>query len=384
MSGRSEADVLILGGGPVGLILALALARGPRRVIVADGAPAGAAAGDPRALALSHGTRQLLESLGAWNGQAATPIEEIHISQGQGFGRTLMRASDHGIAGLGYVMPYGELASALAGRLGALPGVSVLTSTRFVSRRVEAGGAVATLERDGQPLEIAARLLVHAEGSPGKEPGVTVRDYRQQAVVAQVEVREGHGSRAWEFFTADGPLALLPSRQGYAVVFTLSPEQAAALMALDEAGFLAALQSRFGGRLTFTAAGPRGCFPLALRLRDQVVGPREVWVGNAAQTLHPVSGQGFNLGLRDAWELALAIGREGDPGCLPALQAYARGRMADRWGSALFTHGVVRLFSNSNGPLRLARGLGLLALDIFPPARRFVARRMIWGGRSQP
>ena len=195
-----------------------------------------------------------------------------------------------------------------------------------------------------------------------------------------------HGNRAWERFTPDGPLALLPVGQDYSVVFTVPPEKAERLLALDDAEFLAALRTQFGTRLDFVHAGPRAAYPLALRVRKQLVQPRQVWIGNAAQTLHPVSGQGFNLGLRDAWELAekLLDGLEQfpDAGHPTALAAYARGRQTDRRGSMAFTDGIVRLFSNDIPPLRLARGLGLLALDLAPPLRHFVAKRMIWGARA--
>jgi 2-octaprenyl-6-methoxyphenol hydroxylase len=155
---------------------------------------------------------------------------------------------------------------------------------------------------------------------------------------------------------------------------------------MDDAAFLAALQHQFGTRLRFSATSPRARFPLALRLREKLADHREVWIGNAAQTLHPVSGQGFNLGIRDAWELAetLLTQKTGDPGATGILAGHTRSRRLDRLGSAAFTDGIVRAFSNDFAPLRLARGLGLLALDLCPPARKFVAGRMIWGARAWP
>jgi 2-octaprenyl-6-methoxyphenol hydroxylase len=158
------------------------------------------------------------------------------------------------------------------------------------------------------------------------------------------------------------------------------------LLDLDEAAFLSALRAQFGSRLDFVASGPRASFPLALRVREQLLGPRQVWIGNAAQSLHPVSGQGFNLGLRDAWELAAALlanasGDAGDAATLAATPALAASTAS---GSIAFTDGIVRVFGNDLAPLRIARGLGLLALDILPPLRHFVARRMIWGARAWP
>jgi 2-octaprenyl-6-methoxyphenol hydroxylase len=192
----------------------------------------------------------------------------------------------------------------------------------------------------------------------------------------------GHNKRAWERFTPDGPLALLPLGDEYSIVFTLPPAKADAVMALDDAAFTAALQQQFGRHLTFAKPGPRSRFPLALRLRDTLVKGGEVWIGNSAQTLHPVSGQGFNLGIRDAWQLSEILLKKGADRSI--LANYAASRRLDRRGSAFFTDQIVKAFSNDFGPLKLARGLGLFALDICPPARHFVAKRMIWGARAWP
>ena len=199
---------------------------------------------------------------------------------------------------------------------------------------------------------------------------------------AEVTPTPGHNKRAWERFTPDGPLALLPLGNEYSVVFTLPPAKADAVMAMDDTAFTAALQNQFGRRLSFAKPGPRSRFPLALRLRETLVKGKEVWIGNTAQTLHPVSGQGFNLGIRDAWQLAEILLKNGVD--RSSLADYAASRRLDRRGSAFFTDQIVRTFSNDCGPLKLARGLGLLALDLCPPARHFVAKRMIWGARAWP
>lgn len=382
-----STDVLIVGAGPVGMTLALALAGGPYRVLLLDRRAHGAWRGDPRALALSHGTRQLLERIGAWNDAAGTAIHDIHVSQRGGFGRTLIEHAKYDVPALGYVMRYRDLALSLAAALDRrIDAAQLLDHCRIGRVETAREGATLTVERNGETQRIAAKLVVHAEGTPGDDPAVQVSDYGQHAIIAEVRPAAGHGHRAWERFTPDGPLALLPLGDDYSLVFTVPPEKAAYLLTLDDAGFLAALRSQFGSRLDFIACGPRASFPLALRIRRQLTAERQAWIGNCAQTLHPVSGQGFNLGLRDACELAealLAHGKDdaGDP--LP-LAAYVRGRQADRRGSAAFTDGIVRLFSNDLPPLRIARGLGLLALDLCPPLRHFVAKRMIWGARAWP
>ena len=374
-----KTDILIVGAGPVGMTLALALAGAAQRVLLVDRRPRGAWAGDPRAIALSHGSQQLLERLKAWNARAATAIRQIHVSQRGGFGRTLINADECDAPALGYVMRYRDLADELDARLSAEQIMAPCTVDR-----VETDGdeVVVTATHQGLSRRIAARLVVHAEGTPDKEAGVKVHDYRQHAVVAEVSTTTGHQQRAWERFTPDGPLALLPLDDGYSIVFTVPPKKAERLLTLDDAAFVATLREQFGRRLEFTACRARASFPLALRVRSPLVSQRQVWIGNAAQSLHPVSGQGFNLGLRDAWELAEILHSHSDPGDPVALAAYARGRGIDRRGSMAFTDGIVRLFSNDIPPLRLARGLGLLALDMAPPLRHFVARRMIWGARA--
>jgi len=374
-----KTDVLIIGAGPVGMTLALALAGGAQRVLLVDRRPRGAWADDPRALALSHGSRQLLERIKAWNARAATAIRKIHVSQRGGFGRTLIDADDYDTPALGYVMRYSDLADELDARLGS---DQILAPCTVDTIETDGDEAVVTVTNEGRSRRINARLVVHAEGTPDNEADVKVRDYRQHAVVAEVSTTTGHQLRAWERFTPDGPLALLPLDDGYSIVFTVPPEKAERLLAMDDAAFLAALREQFGRRLEFTACRARASFPLALRVRSPLVSRRQVWIGNAAQSLHPVSGQGFNLGLRDACELAEILHRHSDAGDPAALASYARGRGIDRRGSIAFTDGIVRLFSNDIAPLRLARGLGLLALDLTPPLRHFVARRMIWGARA--
>jgi 2-octaprenyl-6-methoxyphenol hydroxylase len=380
-----DTDILIIGAGPVGMTLALALARGEtqQRVLLLDSKSRGSFSKDPRALALSHGTRQLLESLQAWNLAAGTPIRDIHVSQSGGFGRTVITREEQRVEALGYVMRYRDLAGALDAQLGA---DDILDRSEISAINIDEDAAIVTIKRDGAQRKIRAKLIVHAEGTPGASADVKIRDYRQHAVLAEVRPEPGHSHRAWERFTPDGPLALLPLGQDYSVVFTVPPEKADLLMAMDDAGFLAALQQQFGSRLNFTATSPRARYPLALRLRRNLCAKREVWIGNAAQTLHPVSGQGFNLGIRDACELADQLLAQGNsaPGELSALQQYAQGRNLDRQGSVAFTDGIVRAFSNNFSPLRVARGLGLLALDLCPTARKFVAGRMIWGARAWP
>ena len=276
-------------------------------------------------------------------------------------------------------MRYRDLAAELAAQLSA---DDLLDAVDIVGISHCDDHVSVSLHHAGILRTIRAKVLIHAEGTPGADPAVKVSDYGQHAVIAEITPQPGHNKRAWERFTADGPLALLPLGNQYSVVFTLPPDKADAVLALDDDAFTAALQEQFGKRMTFSNPGPRSRFPLALRMRESLVRGREVWIGNTAQTLHPVSGQGFNLGLRDAWQLAEMLIANGVD--RSSLENYAASRHLDSHGSALFTDQIVRAFSNDFGPLKLARGLGLLALDLFPPARHFVAKRMIWGARAWP
>lgn len=376
-----DTDVLIIGAGPVGMALALALAGSAQRVLLIDIRKSGAWADDTRALALSHGSRQLLERLNAWNASAGTAIRQIHVSQRGGFGRTIIAAEDCGTPALGYVMRYRDLAAALAAGIKQDQLIDQCSVNAIETGREK---ATLTITHAGAIRYFTAKLIVHAEGTPERGPEIQDRDYDQHAIVAEVRPASGHDNRAWERFTPDGPLALLPLGQDYAVVFTAPPAKAARLLKLNDEDFLAALQDQFGKRLEFTKTGPRAGFPLALRYRTQLAQRRQVWIGNTAQSLHPVSGQGFNLGLRDAWELAESLFDQTDAGNPAALAAYAKGRQYDRRGSMAFTDGIVRLFSNDRAPISCVRGVGLLTLDLYPPLRHFVAKRMIWGARAWP
>lgn len=384
----SEAvDILIAGGGPVGAALALALEGGGHSVVLAEarsavaGAARSTAVGDARAIALSHASRLILERLRAWPGLAATAIETIHISQQGGFGRTLISAAEYELPALGYVVNYDDLQQSLY----AVP----CSARRLSGAKLTAfDGSTARVQTPEGERAFAPRLMVFADGAgiaDERAAPTYSKDYRQTALVAWVQTAQAHRGRAWERFTPAGPLALLPHGAGYALVWTTGIERGAALRALDTPAFLAELHAAFGDRLgAFTEAGARSTFPLALRYRREETLPHSLAVGNAAQTLHPVAGQGFNLGLRDAWELARLARDTREPGSESFIESYRRARALDRRAGIRFTDGLVGLFSNSDPLLKLGRGAGLLALDLLPPARRFIARRMIYGARALP
>ncbi|RLJ67731.1 FAD-dependent monooxygenase [Sulfurisoma sediminicola] len=363
--------VAIVGGGPAGMALALALHHHGIAAEIFDARERGAARKDKRILALSYGARQILERLGAWHGIPATAIATIHVSQRGRLGRTHIRAEDEGVPALGYVLAASDLAASLDAAITAA-GIAYRENEKVMRSGIPGDGAADTAN---------FALTAWAEGAVA-ESEATVRDYGQHAVLCTVATREPHRHVAWERFTPDGPLALLPFGNEYAVVFTCAADGAPQLAALDDDAFRARLQAQFGTRLTFTAVGPRVGYALGLRYRRDIVGERQVWVGNAAQTLHPVAGQGFNLALRDIWELGRTLADSPDPGDAALLARYAAARRLDRRGAIGFTDTLVRTFSNDFAPLAHVRGAGLLALDLLPPARSFVARRMMFGARS--
>ena len=380
---ESVNSVLIVGAGPVGAVCALALQQQGIAAHVLEAQPVDARA-DSRTLALAHGSRLILERLGVWSRlQGVTPITRIHISQRGALGVARLAAEEIGVPALGYVLPYAELTAALKQ---ALRDADIAVEYGVVVDRIESGADAATLHTaDGRTL--AAQLVAVADGGRGDQapPPRFARDYDKMAVVCEVQTELPHASQAFERFTSDGPAALLPKGDRYALVWTARNADAQRIAALPDSEFLAALYRHFGGRQgRFLQASPRKTFPLRLAYTGGEAGNRVVRIGNAAQTLHPVAGQGFNIGLRDAWELASLCGDAPASGIGSAamLAAYARGRRTDVLGGLGFTDFLVRVFSNDIAPLRHARGLGLLALEALPPLKTFVARRMMFGARG--
>jgi 2-octaprenyl-6-methoxyphenol hydroxylase len=373
-------DVAILGGGPVGAAVA-AMAAGRGLVIEVFEARA-AAASDARTLALSHASRERLLDAGAWPGGDATPIEAIHVSQKGGPGRTLIHAADLELPALGYTVPFTSLQRALHERLCAA-GVALRFAHVCEDIRLEPDAA--TL-RFANGADARARLLVLADGgaNASRIPGIafTEKDYGQQAVVAAVRTDRSHGATAYERFTPHGPVALLPVDDRYALVWTATPARAAGLLALSEPAFLEALQEYFGDRAgRFISVSGRSSFPLRLRSVNTPVALRTVIVGNAAQALHPIAGQGLNLGLRDATAIAelLATTPRDGLGERPMLDSYRAMRRRDAARGIGFTDFLVSSFADTRALPTLGRGAALLLLDLLPPARRLFAERMVHG-----
>ena len=373
-------DVAIVGAGPVGATLAARLGRAGRAAALFE-ARSGPT-GDARTLAISHASRERLEEIGGWPASAATPITSIHISQQGGFGRTVIEAAEQRLEALGYTVPFTGVEAALHAAVSACGAALHFGAT---CERIELLADRARMTLAGG-REVEARLLVLADGgaNAARIPGLAFveKDYRQQAVVATVTTDRPHGGRAWERFTPRGPMALLPVGDRYAMVWTATPAEAERLRGLADADFIAQLQERFGDRAgRFTSAGPRASFPLRLRVVNTPVALRTAIVGNAAQALHPIAGQGLNLGLRDATALADLVEStaQADVGGAAMLDAYRRTRRRDALRGVAFTDFLVSAFADSGRIATWGRGFALAALDAFPPARRLLAERMIHG-----
>ncbi len=381
---REHVDVTIVGGGPVGASLALALAGSGLDVQVLEARASLGQAAWRRTLALSYGSRLILDRLDVWSAlRDVTPIRHIHVSQRGSFGVTRLHADEEGVPELGYVVDYGELDAALHAAL-ASSGVRVVTGTRVTDSGGMSGYAWIEAQQNGRTRMTTARLAVIADGGAGNGNQVT-REYGQHALLAWVRCSAPRPGWAFERFTAQGPVALLPQGEGYALVWTEAPERVHALLAMAEPEFLAALHEHFGDRVgEFLQVRDRSSFPLVLAWAPDAVGAHRIMIGNAAHVMHPVAGQGFNLGLRDAWELAAQI-RSADRQALGSeamLRRFASTRAFDVSASMWFTDRLVRLFTRTDPVLHHARGAGLAMLQQFAPLRHFVARRMMFGARA--
>lgn len=390
-----EWDVVIVGGGMVGASFALALRATPLRILLIESVPPDSAAQpsfDERTTALGNGSRQIFETLGVWPAMSgdASPIRSIHVSDAGRFGVARLDAQEQGIHAFGYVVPNRVIGRALWQALREAPNIQVAVPAKLKSATLREDGVLLDVNIDGVSEKVRAAVAVAADGagsvlraSAGIE--AAVEDYDQIAIVVNAATERPHTGEAFERFTASGPLAVLPvTGGGYAVVWAVSPTRAAELIALDEAGFAAELLSAFGWRAgRWTRIGRRNSYPLALTRAGETVSGRVVLIGNAAQALHPVAGQGFNLGLRDAATLAemLASAASNSDFALTApelLEKFAAWRAEDRKGVTRFTDGLVKLFGSDTPGVGLVRNFGLLLFDMSPAAKRALSR-VSWG-----
>jgi 2-octaprenyl-6-methoxyphenol hydroxylase len=381
-------DIAIIGGGPVGAALALALCASKLKVCVLEARPANSASVDARALALSYGSRLLLARLSVWNAlREVSAIRTVHISQKQNFGRAVLHAEEMNVPELGYVLPYSALQDTLTDAL-QHSNVASIFGASVTQLQAEADHAGIGYQQNGIEHTLHARLAVVADGGKllAQLFPPEVHDYGQSALITYITCSAPQVDTAFERFTPQGPLALLPFQSGYELVWTAPQQLAQEMLAWDDAKFLRELHQHFGDRVgEFLTVGKRTCFPVRLKRAPHLSPmPHTILLGNAAQMLHPVAGQGFNLGLRDAWELSQAIldAAPEEFGTEAMLAAYCSQRRTDREAVTRFTDGLVRLFSNDLPVLSAGRAAALTALDCLPFVKKFVAKRMMFGANG--
>ena len=384
-----DHDLLIVGGGLAVNCLALALKNTSLRIAIIEAntreqlqdSPAG-----DRALALASGTVMMLEKLDSWQGisHAATPIKHIHVSDRGHFGKTRLSAQKEHVDALGYVISARDLETYVADQV-LKAGIELISPARVTGLMSGDKEICVSLKQGNDALNLSARLLVGADGGLSSvrqllNIGQHTTEYGQTAIVTTVQSSLPHKNTAYERFTASGPLALLPiARNQCAVVWTRSTEDANALMLGSEVDFLAELQQCFGFKLgELSLSAPRRAFPLSLIRAETMVTGRALIIGNAAHQLHPVAGQGFNLGLRDVVQLAERLIKQSDInndiGDANFLNEYAISRKKDHDRTIGFTDAVVKIFSNKWLALALARNVGLTLLDHIPVAKTLLTR----------
>jgi len=382
-----EYDIVIAGGGMIGASLAHALSGlGLRLALLEANLPAtqAHASYDDRAIALSQSSLRILKTLQLDKELARTPILNIHISEQGQAGVARISAEKTGVAALGAVTTGRELGQCLFNTLSERPDVELLCPARLLNYSLHSDVVSLTVEQNSASRSVNTRLLVAADGAQSpirRQLGIKTwqRDYGQTAIIANLSAELAHQNIAFERFTPAGPLALLPlDGHRCALVCTAEQTDADALLQCPEQTFLDHIQNSFGDRLgRLQQLGQRSAYPLRLLFAREHYRRRVALIGNAAHTLHPIAGQGFNLGLRDVAVLADVIAQAkqsgADPGSVTVLRQYADGRRWDQRKAALFTDGLAQLFTLSWPPLRLARTAGLLAFDLCPPAKQLLA-----------
>lgn len=387
----NDYDIVIAGGGMIGVSLALALAPLGLRIAVVEAVARSAdlqPSFDDRSTALSRSSQRMFEALGLWPSikAASTPISHIHVSDRGRFGFSHIDAAEQKVEALGYVVINRVLGRVLDSALRTAATVEMLCPARICEVTMGDDRVSVSAETANGTLQLGCRLLVAADGarsSVREMLGIGARhtDYGQHAVIGNLQPEKPHRNHAYERFTDDGPIAVLPTTdERVTFVWTLRPDEADRAMSLSDAEFTSRLQDAFGFRLgRFSKIGVRARYPLVLSQANSLVAARGVLVGNAAHGLHPVAAQGFNLGLRDVASLADCIADAlvaggNDPGSAAILERYADWRRTDQQKLVYFTDGLVRLFGSRRRSLRVLRDAGMLAFDLMPGVRGLFAR----------
>jgi len=380
-------DIVIVGGGPVGMVLSLLLAKQNIASTVLEARKLGAANQDTRALALSFGTRRILEKLGVWQSLAphATAINTIHVSQKGSIGRSVLHAQDYQQEALGYVLSYGALCTALSAEIPKLPIIHLIDEAQVEAIAHDANRAQVQFSRHNEVFYLEAALAVLADGGRSLEQVAGLKrdtkEYGHDALITKVRAELPHDNIAYERFTANGPMALLPNgERDFSLVWTGEKALIEPLLTLSDAEFLAQFHEQFGDRVgRFLSVEKRMTFPLKLSQLQASDTPHLVVIGNAAQTMHPVAGQGFNVGLRDAEVLARHISATTELGSSDMLAAYCASRKTDTKNGLLFTDFLVNIFSNDILGVSALRSAGLGMFDLAKPIKRHLVSKMSFG-----
>lgn len=379
-----HTQIAVVGAGPVGVLCALLLAQQGKRVLLIEARPANTHIQDRRTLALSFNSIQAFSEAGiAWPANESTPITNVHISQQQHFGRTLLRASDMQTPYLGKTCDYATLMQTCEAALNR-PDLTVLWDTRLQNIRTLDHFAELQIERQTHTHTLTADWVILAEGGMLAEtlPGIRRHnhDYKQSALVTTLEFDLPQNSTAYERFADTGPFALLPYRDAYRLVWTRSPEDAQKLKDAPFEDFADEFEQTFGKRLgKLRSRGDTAVFPLHLKQLNKVYSGRVICIGNAAQTMHPVAAQGLNLGVRDAIALAKQFAEPHSLKNKKLAQQYAAGRRIDAHAIVGFTHSLVTLFDHPNIILQLGRGGVMSMLDSIPALRKRFTEHLIFG-----
>lgn len=381
-------DIVIVGGGPVGLVLSLLLAKEGIASTVLEARRKGAADQDTRALALSYGTRRILDKLGVWASLQpyATAINTIHVSQKGSIGRSVLKAKDYNQQALGYVLSYGALCAALGAEIGRFAPITLVDEAQAQSITHDAQQATVVYTRHGDTYQIKTALAVLADGGRSLEAVAGLqretKEYGHDALISKVRAELPHNNIAYERFTSMGPMALLPNgERDFSLVWTGEKASIEPLLALSDAEFLSQFHAQFGDRVgRFLSVDKRMTFPLRLSQLQTADTPHFVVIGNAAQTMHPVAGQGFNVGLRDAEVLARHIvGATDLLGGQEMLAAYRVDRQSDTKRGLMFTDFLVNIFSNDILGVSHIRSAGLGMFDLIKPVKRHLVSKMSFG-----
>ena len=391
---ETDYDIIIVGGGMVGASLAIALKSSSHKIALIeafDFKTNQQPSYDDRGIALSYGSQRIFNTMGLWQQLAphTTAISDIHISDRGHFGATRLSAQKENVPALGQVVLARAMGKVLNQAMSENKTLDILCPNKVIALNKQPHHIALMLDDD---RTITSQLIVAADGANSTirrllDLSVTEQDYQQTAITANISTERPHNHRAFERFTEFGPIALLPMPDNRcSLIWTVKTGDETAINELDDDAFLARLQTEFGYRLgKLTQVGRRSHYPLKLTQTDQPIQDRIVFVGNAAHNLHPIAGQGFNLGLRDVIALAdVLIDEVQDCGAPKHLHDYQQWQQRDQDHVIKATNLLVRLFSNDNSLIGHGRSVGLIALDLMPPVKHWLAKKSMGLGKKQP